>query len=36
MEGDADALFTEQQIGNFLPGLAPLTLLLDEFNVRFQ
>ena len=33
---DADALFGEQQLGDFLPRLAPLTLLVDEIKMRFQ
>ncbi len=33
---DADAFFSEQQSGNFLPRLAPLALLVDEIKVRFQ
>ena len=33
---DADALFSEQQVGDFLPRLAPLAQLADEIVVRFQ
>ena len=36
MKRDADALFTEQQVGDFLPRLAPLAQLADEIEVRFQ
>ena len=33
---DANALFSEQQVGDFLPRLAPLAQLADEIVVRFQ
>jgi hypothetical protein len=33
---DADAFFSEQQLGDFLPRLAPLAQLADEIKVRFQ
>ena len=33
---DADALFGEQQLGDFLPRLAPLAQFADEIEVRFQ
>jgi len=36
MKRDADALFTQQQVGDFLPSLAPLAQLADEIVVRFQ
>ena len=36
MKRDADALFAEQKIGDFLPRFAPLALLVDEIKVRFQ
>jgi hypothetical protein len=36
MKRDADALFTQQQVGDFLPRLAPLAQLADEIVVRFQ
>ena len=36
VERDADALFREQQPGDFLPCFAPLALLADEIEVRFQ
>jgi hypothetical protein len=36
MKRDADALFSEQQLGDFLPGLAPLAQFADEIEVWFQ
>ena len=36
IERDADAFFSEQQFGNFLPRLAPLAQLADEIKVWFQ
>ena len=36
VERDADALFREQQVGDFLPRFAPLALLMNKIKVRFQ
>lgn len=36
VERDADTFFTEQKVGDFLPRLAPLALLVDKIEVRFQ
>ena len=36
VERDVDAFLREQQVGNLLPGFAPLALLADEIKVRFQ
>ena len=36
VERDADAFFSEQQIGDFSPRFAPLALLVDEIKVWFQ
>ena len=36
IECDADAFFGEQEVGDFLPRLAPLALLADEIEVWFQ
>ena len=36
MKRDADALFTQQQIGDFLPCLAPVALFADEFHEGFK
>ena len=36
MKRDADALFTQKQVGDFLPRLAPWAQLADEIVVRFQ
>jgi hypothetical protein len=33
---DANVFLAEQKIGDFLPRFAPLALLLDEIEVRFQ
>ena len=36
VERDVDAFFGEQQNGDFPPRLAPLALLADEIEMRFQ
>jgi hypothetical protein len=36
MKRDADALFSEQQLGDFLPRLAPLAQLADEIVVLWN
>lgn len=36
MERDSDAFFGEQEIGDFLPGFAPLAQFTDELEMRFQ
>ena len=33
---DVQAFLGEQEIGDFLPRLAPLALLVDESKMRFQ
>jgi hypothetical protein len=33
---DVDTLFSEQQLGDFMPRLAPLAQFADEIEVRFQ
>jgi len=36
IERDVQAFLGEQEIGDFLPCLAPLALLVNEIKVRFQ